>query len=65
MTKFDATGTLLIFPDGSEIAPDAKGVKLTDDALENAGIKSWIDEGLLVVVAPEKAAKVKKPESPV
>lgn len=48
MAKFDAAGTRLIFPDGSEIAPDAKGVELSDDALKNKGVQSWIADGLLI-----------------
>lgn len=58
MAKFDAAGTRLIFPDGSEIAPDAKGVELKDDQLKNAGVQAWIKDGLLIdLAAKAKAAK--------
>lgn len=51
MATFDAAGTPLILPDGTEIAPDEKGVDLNDILLQNEGVKSWIKEGLLVAVA--------------
>lgn len=60
MAKFDAAGTRLILPDGSDIAPDAKGVDLSEDALKNEGVKAWIDEGLLVKGAKVPTAKAEK-----
>lgn len=70
MANYDANGTRLIFPNGDEIAPDAKGVKLDQEALANAGVKSWIAEGLLIDLdavakaAAEKAASDKADAKP-
>tara|TARA_R110000868_G_scaffold348974_2_gene610143 strand:- start:14850 stop:15038 length:189 start_codon:yes stop_codon:yes gene_type:complete len=59
MAKFDAAGTRLILPDGSEIAPDAKGVDLSADTLKNEGVQSWIEDGQLVEVEAKAKASGK------
>ena len=56
MAKFRSTypGTLIL-PNGDEVAPGAE-VDLGKEAMENAGVKEWLDAGWLVKpTAPGKA----------
>lgn len=50
--------SLLILPDGTEIAPGAQ-VDIPPVYAENAGVLSWIADGLAVEVTLEPPAKSK------
>ena len=53
ITLFNVSPGKLILPNGQEIAPGGE-VEITKDLAENAGVKSWIADGLLGNALPAK-----------
>ena len=54
VTLFNVSSGKLITPDGTEVLP-GDPLDLTKDLAENAGVKSWIEDGLLGATLPAKA----------
>ncbi len=52
-TFYNVSGGRLILPNGEDIGPE--GVELDKDTLANAGVQSWIEDGLLSVDMPKTA----------
>lgn len=52
----NASGGVLILPDGTEIQRDAEA-NITADAAKASGVSEWIERGLLVPAAKPKADK--------
>lgn len=54
-TMFNVSSGRLVLPDGTDVAPGSE-VEITKELAGNAGVRSWIAEGLLGKAMPRQAA---------